>query len=202
MAILEALFGKRKKLELEDVRYEQKRLELRENNLLKKIEQLARDKDAYFRRGAEVKSRPLRRIYARKFEELTRQMQLEERELARIGKEIRLVSRLRMALERSSKHRSTLPILERLNEGQMQEIMKLIDSDNIKESEFAERLDILLGLTEPGQVIPEVGDEGMEVIKIWEKMDEGEFGSEEGLREATRAITREPRKEREAESPS
>lgn len=202
MSIIEKLFRRRKNLSLDEVRIEEKRLELKENQIVKKLESLDRDKGEIFKRGAETKSKALRRIYARKFEEATKVMQLEERELIQISKEIRLLSRIRMVLERSQKTRSAIPLLERLNENQIHELMKLIDTDTVKEAEFMEKVDLMLGLTEREEVTGEMGEEGMEVMKVWERMDDGQSDFEEGLKQATRAVTKkpEPQREREAES--
>lgn len=202
MSIIEKLFRRRKNLSLDEVRIEEKRLELKENQIVKKLESLDRDKGEIFKRGAETKSKALRRIYARKFEEATKVMQLEERELIQISKEIRLLSRIRMVLERSQKTRSAIPLLERLNENQIHELMKLIDTDTVKEAEFMEKVDLMLGLTEREEVTGEIGEEGMEVMKVWERMDDGQSDFEEGLKQATRAVTKkpEPQREREAES--
>jgi hypothetical protein len=203
MSILEKLFRRKKNLSLDEVRIEEKRMELKENQLVKKLENLDRDKGEIFRRGAETKSKALRRIYARKFEEATKVMQLEERELVQVSKEIRLLSRIRMVLERTQKTRSAIPLLERLNENQIHELMKLIDTDTVKEAEFMEKVDLMLGLTEREEVTGDMGEEGMEVMKVWERMDDGQSDFEEGLKQATRAVTKKPsEKERESEANS
>jgi hypothetical protein len=203
MSIIDKLFKKKKSLSYDEVRLEEKRMELRENQIVKKLEGMDRQKEEIFKRGAETKSKALRRIYARKFEEATKVMQMEEHELIQISKEIRLLSRIRMVLERSQKTRSTIPLLERLNENQIHELMKLIDTDSVKEAEFMEKVDLMLGLTETGEVREEMGEEGMEVLKVWERMDDGQSDFEEGLKEATRAVSKKPaekEKEREKEA--
>lgn len=203
MSIIEKLFRRKKELSLDEVRIEEKRMELKENQIVKKLETLDRDKEETFKRGAETKSKALRRIYARKFEEATKVMQLSERELIQISKEIRLLSRIRMVLERSQKGRSAIPLLERLNENQVHELMKLIDTDTVKEAEFMEKVDLMLGLTEREEATGEMGEEGMEVMKVWEQMDDGQSDFEEGLKQATRAVTKKPpEKEKEKESES
>lgn len=200
MSIIDKLFRRKKTLQLDQVRIEEKRLELKEHQMVKKLETLDREKQDLFKMGAETKSKALRRIYARKFEESTKNMQLVERELVRVGKELRLLSRIRMVLERSSKSPMTAGLLQRLNEGQMQDLMRMIDADNIKEAEFLEKVDIMLGLTEEREQVEGLGDEGNEVMNIWEKMDQGEFEFEEGLKEASRTITKEPPEEEKKEA--
>jgi hypothetical protein len=200
MSIIEKLFKRRKNLSLDEVRIEEKRLELKENQIVKKLENYDRDKGEIFKRGAETKSKALRRIYARKFEEATKVMQLEERELIQISKEIRLLSRIRMVLERSQKTRSAIPLLERLNENQIHDLMKLIDTDTVKEAEFMEKVDLMLGLTEREEATGDMGEEGMEVMKVWERMDDGQSDFEEGLKQATRAVTKKPEPQREHEA--
>lgn len=202
MSIIDKLFRRKKELQLDEVRIEEKRLELKEHQMVKKLETLDREKQDLFKMGAETKSKALRRIYARKFEESTKNMQLVERELVRVGKELRLLSRIRMVLERSGRSPMAAGLLQRLNESQMHDLMRMIDADNIKEAEFLEKLDVMLGLTEDREQAEGLGDEGNEVMNIWEKMDQGEFEFEEGLREASRSITKEPpeQEKKEAES--
>lgn len=189
MSILERIFNRKKKLTLEEVRAEEKRLELREGQLVRKLEILEKDRNAIFRKGAECKSRALRQIYARKFEEATKRNQLEERELLRMGKEIRVVGRIRIVLERRTRTPSALPLIERMDEEQLHELMKLIDTADLKEAEFMDKVDVLLGITEreAEPVTDALGSDGMEVMKVWEEMDRGQFEFEEGLRAASKA---------------
>lgn len=198
-SIFEKLFNRKKKLSLEEVRVEEKRLELRESQLVKKLESVERRKNDLFRKGAETKTRALRQIYARKFEEATKSAQLEERELLRLGKEIRVLSRIRMVLERQSRTSRTAPLIERLDENQTKELMRLVDSQDLRDAEFNEKVDTLLGVTEqePEEVEQPLGEEGVEVIKVWEEMDRGQFEFEEGLRQASKAV--EEREKKEAE---
>lgn len=188
--ILEKLFKKKKKITLEEVRIEEKRLEIRENQLVKKLESTERRKNDLFRKGAETKTRALRRIYARKFEEATKQGQMEERELLRLGKELRVLSRLRMLLERRSRTSRTASLLERLDDSQLRELARLVDSQDLPDAEFDEKVDMVLGLTEqePEEVTEGLGEEALEVMKVWEEMDRGQFEFEEGLRTASRAV--------------
>jgi hypothetical protein len=198
--IWDKIFRRKKKLTLEEVRVEEKRLELRENQLVKKMERLDVEKNDLFKKGAETKSRALRQIYARKFEEATKRGQLEELELSRLGKEIRVVGRIRMVLERQQKAPSAMPLLERLDETQLHELMKLVDTAELKDAEFMEKVDVLLGITErePEEVEGALGEEGLEVMKVWEEMDKGEFQFEEGLRQASKVVEKKA-EEKEAE---
>jgi hypothetical protein len=199
--LVDKLFQRKKKLTLEEVRIEEKRLELRETQAVKKLEQMERTKQDLFRKGAEIKSRALRQIYARKFEELAKRGQMEERELARLGKEIRVVGRIRMVLERQARQPSAVPLIERMDESQLHELMKLIDTADLKDAEFMEKVDVLLGITdrEPEAVTETLGSEGLEVLKVWEEMDKGEFEFEEGLKQASKAVEKADKK-REAEA--
>ncbi|HLG42383.1 MAG TPA: hypothetical protein VI643_03375 [Planctomycetota bacterium] len=199
---LDKLFRRsKKKLTLEEVRIEEKRLELREAQAVKKLELHERNKQDLFRKGADCKSRALRQIYARKFEEITKRGQFEERELARLGKEIRVVGRIRMVLDRQARQPSAMPLIERLDEGQLHELMKLIDTADLKDAEFMEKVDVLLGITdrEPEAVTDAIGTEGMEVLKVWEEMDKGEFEFEEGLKQASQAVEKTEKERKEAE---
>jgi hypothetical protein len=193
MAIIESFLKAvtSKKLKLEDVRLEEKRLEVKEGQYLRKIEGLEKEKQEIFKKGAEYKNVALRRIYARKYEERSKRGVLYERDLIRINKELMVIGRLRMMLE--SRRESNLSgLLEKLSSNQMNEIVRMVEADNIKYGEFVEKLDTILGIVDqPISEMEAVTGEGMEVMKIWEKMDEGEFDFDSALKEATKVTRKE-----------
>lgn len=193
MGILD--FFRRRKITLQDVRLERARLERREKQLAGEIEALAREKQDLFQKGAQVGTRQLRTIYARRFEEATRRLSDRERECVRTWKELRVLSALQRALERSPQAGKEGRLLSRLTESQMAEILRMVESDNVNEEVLQERLDVALGLLDETQKEPEIGTEGQELLQIWEKMDEGQLDAEEGLRTATEHVQKkkEPR---------
>lgn len=180
MSIIEHLLDNVKKLNVDEVRYEEKRLELKEEQLLKRVEEYELDKDRLFRRGASCKSLTLRRIYARKFEDLTRRIRDGEQDLLKLGKQLRLLNRLRLLFERKSDN-VVSNILKRLSESQLNEIISMIERSDIKEGEFLEKVDTMFGITDKTSEAEELGEEGKEVMKLWERIDQGKLKVEYGL---------------------
>lgn len=188
MAIIESLFKmiKSNKLKTEEVSIEQKRLEVQERKLLNEIERMEGEKNELFKKGADSKSQHLRRVYARKFDEKGKQILMKERQLFMLEKELTVIGRLKMALDANKKTTSSL--LRSLSESSLRDIQMLIEKDNIKQEEFVERLDTMLGLTDSlGEATLE--GEGAEVMKIWEKMDQGQIDVEEALKLASKTTT-------------
>jgi hypothetical protein len=191
MSILD-LF-RRRKITAQDVRLEKIRLENREKKLAAEIDALSREKEEIFRKGAETTSKQLRVVYARRFEESTRRLSLLERESVRIWKMVRLITALHHAFEHSGKGPGS-NLLSRLSDAQMAEIIRMIEADEIRGEVFSEKLDEMVGMVEGIESQREgVGEEGQEILRVWEKMDEGEIEFEEGLKEAS---------EKEKEKPS
>lgn len=183
MGILD-IFKGRKKITAQDIRIEKIRLEQREKKMAADIEAMAKEKEELFRKGAETTSKSLRMIYARKFEETTKRLQLMERESVRLWKEVRVITALNHVYEHT-RGSGGERLLAKLTDGQMMDIMRLIDSDDIKGEVFNEKLDQMMGLIDATDSGKEpIGAEGKEILGIWEKMDEGSMEFEEGLKKA------------------
>ena len=61
----------------------------------------------------------------------------------------------------------------------------LLEDDKISEEVYSQKLDLLLGVVnDPAYESADIGNEGLEVLKTWEQMDEGEVEFGEGLKEA------------------
>ena len=91
MSILGKFFKSRRgllDLSLEEIRVEEKRLEIRENQHLRKMETYDKQREEVFHQGAKTKSPARRRIYARRFGECSQRISLVERELTRVVKEL------------------------------------------------------------------------------------------------------------------
>ena len=177
---------RRRKLTGQDVRLEKIRLEQREKRLASEIDALSKEKEEIFRKGAESSSKQLRVIYARRFEEKTRRLSMMERESIRLWKEVRLITALHHAFEHSASGGTGGHLLSRLSDGQMAELIGMIESDEIRGEVFQEKLDEMVGLVDgvEGQR-QSIGEEGQEILRVWEKMDEGELEFDEGLKEAS-----------------
>jgi hypothetical protein len=188
MSILGKLFKSRRSLldaSLEEIRIEEKRLEIRENQHLKQIEKHDKIREEVFNQGAKTKSPARRRIYARRFGECSQRISLIERELSRVVKELMTLTRVRGILERKRQ----IPVqnlLQKLNEADLAKLSTLLEDDKISEEVYLQKLDTVLGvMNDPAYESPDLGDEGLEVLKTWEQMDEGELEFGEGLKEAT-----------------
>jgi len=169
MSILGQIFTKGKKgltdFGLEEIRVEEKRLEIRENQHLRQIEKYDKMREEVFHQGAKNKSPARRRIYARRFGDYSQRIGMIERELSRVVKELMTLTRVRGILERQRQVPAAQNVLQRLKEEDLMKLTTLLEDDKIAD----------------------IGNEGLEVLKTWEQMDEGELEFGEGLKEATAA---------------
>jgi hypothetical protein len=188
MSILGKIFTKGKKgltdLGLEEIRVEEKRLEIRENQHLRQIEKYDKLREDVFHQGAKNKSPARRRIYARRFGDYSQRIGMIERELTRVVKELMTLTRVRGILERQRQIPSQ-NILQRLKEEDLLKLTTLLEDDKISEEVYLQKLDLMLGVVnDPAYESQDIGNEGLEVLKTWEQMDEGEVEFDEGLKGA------------------
>jgi hypothetical protein len=188
MSILGKIFTKGKKgltdLGLEEIRVEEKRLEIRENQHLRQIDKYDKLREEVFHQGAKNKSPARRRIYARRFGDYSQRISMIERELTRVVKELMTLTRVRGILERQ-RQIPVQNVLQRLKEDDLLKLSTLLEDDKISEEVYLQKLDTLLGVVnDPAYESADIGNEGMEVLKTWEQMDEGELEFGEGLKEA------------------
>jgi hypothetical protein len=188
MSILGKIFTKGKKgltdLGLEEIRVEEKRLEIRENQHLRQIDKYDKLREDVFHQGAKNKSPARRRIYARRFGDYSQRISMIERELTRVVKELMTLTRVRGILERQ-RQIPVQNVLQRLKEDDLLKLSTLLEDDKISEEVYLQKLDTLLGVVnDPAYESADIGNEGMEVLKTWEQMDEGELEFGEGLKEA------------------
>ena len=188
MSILAKIFTGRKGLagmSLEAIRVEEKRLEIRENQHLHQIEKYDKLREEVFHQGAKTKSPARRRIYARRFGEFSQRIGMIERELTRVVKELMTMNRVRALLERQ-RQVPVQNVLQNLSEEDMIKLTTLLEDDKVGEELYLQKLDALLGVVnDPAYESQEIGNEGLEVLKTWEQMDEGDLEFNEGLKEAT-----------------
>ena len=192
MSILGQIFTKTKKgltdFGLEEIRVEEKRLEIRENQHLRQIEKYDKLREEVFHQGAKNKSPARRRIYARRFGDYSQRIGMIERELSRVVKELMTLTRVRGILERQRQVPAAQNVLQRLKEEDLMKLTTLLEDDKISEEVYSQKLDMLLGVVnDPAYESADIGNEGLEVLKTWEQMDEGEMEFGEGLKEATGA---------------
>lgn len=205
MSILAKIFTGRKGLagmSLEAIRVEEKRLEIRENQHLAQIEKYDKLREEVFNQGAKTKSPARRRIYARRFGEFSQRIGMIERELTRVVKELMTMNRVRSIFERQ-RQIPVQNVLQNLNEADLVKLTTLLEDDKVSEEMYLQKLDSLLGVVnDPAYESQEIGNEGLEVLKTWEQMDEGELEFGEALKEATqkeKAGGQKESKEREPE---
>ena len=207
MSILGKIFKVAKKglsdLGLEEVRVEEKRLEIRENQHLHQIEKYDKLREEVFHQGAKTKTPARRRIYARRFGEYSQRIGMIERELTRVVKELMTLTRLRGILERS-RQIPTQNVLQNLSEEDVIKLTTLLEDDKVGEEMYMQKLDSLLGaVNDPALETSDIGNEGLEVLKTWEQMDEGELEFDAGLKEAVqREKTGGTKESKEKETPS
>ena len=188
MSILEKIFSRRKGLSamsVEELRIEEKRLEIRENQNINQLDKYEKLRENVFNQGAKTKSPARRRVYARQFNEYSQRMGLMERELSRVVKELMTLNRLRNIFERQ-RGVASKNSLEKLSDADLGKIMGLLEDDRITEEVYVQKLDMMLGVVnDPAYESQDLGNEGMEVMKTWEQMDEGDLDFDEGLKEAS-----------------
>ena len=187
MSILAKIFTGRKGLadvSLEAVRVEEKRLEIRENQHLHQIDKYDKLREDVFQQGAKTKSAARRRIYARRFGEFSQRIRMIEVELTRVMKELMTLTRVRGILERK-REIPVQSVLKNLKEEDLLKLSTMLEDDKVGEELYVQKLDALLGVVnDKAYETQDIGDEGLEVLKTWEQMDEGELEFGEGLKEA------------------
>jgi hypothetical protein len=201
MSIMSRLLRRKKKLTdftVDEIRVEEKRLEIRENQHINQIEKYDTIREDIFHQGAKTKSPSRRRIYARRFNETCQRLQIIEKDLSRVVKELMTLSRVRAVMERK-KSGKTENILQKLTEEDMVKLTTLLEDDKITEEVYLQKLDGVLGIVnDPAYETPDLGEAGSDVLKTWERMDEGDLEFDEGLREAAQSEGPGGQKEKEA----
>ena len=201
MSIMSRLLRRKKKLTdftVDEIRVEEKRLEIRENQHINQIEKYDKIREDIFHQGAKTKSPSRRRIYARRFNETCQRLQIIERDLSRVVKELMTLSRVRAVMERKNSGK-TENILQKLTEEDMVKLTTLLEDDKINEEVYLQKLDGVLGVVnDPAYETTDLGEAGSDVLKTWERMDEGDLEFDEGLREAAQSESQGGQKEKEA----
>ncbi len=188
MSILEKIFKRRKtisSMSLEELRIEEKRLEIRENQHINQIDKYDKMRENVFNQGAKTKSPARRRVYARQFNDCSMRVQIMEKELSRTVKELMTLNRVRGIIERQ-RSVGGKNLLENLSDEDLGKIIGLLEDDKVTEEIYVQKLDMMLGVvSDPAYESADVGSEGAEVLKTWEAMDEGDLDFDEGLKEAS-----------------
>ena len=192
MAFLEWLVKRKKPLSQmtrAELRRQELLLEKDRNQLLRKVEKIAADKQKLFDRGSTEKTPELRRALAQEFELRTTEQLMLARQLNIRSKEMLTVSRLRMLRENADRAGQSSK-LGLVSETDLLRISKLIESDSVRAEIYHERLDEILSV---GAGVDEGADgltaAGQSVLNVWEKMDTGVIAdAAEGFEEADRTV--------------
>ena len=191
MGLLDLIRRKKKvdTLSLDSIKREELKLTVAENQKLSQLEKLEKEKEDIFSKGLKIKSPTRRRQLARLYEARSRNVGVLERELALLSKEITTTSAIRLAVERKQmKREGVAKLLSRISEA---DLVKILEDDKITSEAYIEKLNTILStITEDASsIISEIGTEGQEIMRVWEKMDEGEIESvEDGIKEAEKAV--------------
>jgi hypothetical protein len=199
MSLFAKLFGKTKtlsQLSAAELRREEILIGKQRDKLMKKIELTADAKKKIFEQGAKTASPELRKALAQEFELKSKEQMMAARELNIRSKELLTVSRVRLVKENQG--RSSLGGRLNISEADFAKIGGWIEDDAVNNEVYLEKLDELLelGAQSDSDVLnaTKLGEAGTDLMSLWDKMDAGEMKSDEALKQADEAITKQAEK--------
>jgi hypothetical protein len=193
MALIDKIFGRKKSLsELtkQELRKEEILVGKQRDRLMKRIEQIAGEKQKIFDQGAKQKSPELRKALAQEFELKTHEQVQVARELNLRSKELLTVSRLRLVRENTERGRA----LGRLNltDKDVAKISGWIEDDTVTQDLYNERLNTLLelGSASDSEALnaTELAGPGNELLDLWNQLDRGAMTKDDALKRADAAV--------------
>jgi hypothetical protein len=198
---IKSWFRRRRELSLVEVKREEIKLGIRENQTITKLEKLEKEREEIFAKGSKIKSPSRRRQLARLYDVKSGGVKMLERELNVLSKELTTISALRVALERRESAKEGIGhLLNRVDEA---ELVTLLEDDKITQEMYVEKLNEALSTVTEGSrhLFEDLGKEGDEIMQVWQKMDDGEIESfEDGLKAADKAVRSKEKTETEAET--
>jgi hypothetical protein len=172
-----------------DLRRKELLLQKQRDQLLRRIEKLADDKQTLFEKGAGEKTPEVRRALAQEFELKTAEQLMLGRQLNIRSKETLTVSRLRMLKENAEQSRTTGDRLGMVSQADMLRLERMIESDAVTSELYQERLDDLLSTAATEQGAAGLSEAGQAVMRIWDQVDSGMMKStSEAFEEADRRV--------------
>lgn len=142
------------------------------DQLIKRIGQLAEQKQKIFEKGKIEKSPEVRRVMAQEFDLRTTEQMMASRQLNIRSKEALTVTRMRMLRENAERATARGGKLGMINEKDLVSLEKLIENDKITAEMYQERLDSMLQTgIEEGESALTPGSQ--QVLDIWEQIDTG-----------------------------
>ncbi len=171
-----------------ELRRQELLLQRERDQLIKRISELARQKQDVFTRGRSERSPEVRRVLAQEFDLKTTEQLMASRQLNIRSKEAVTVTRMRMLRENAERAKARGSKLGLISEKDLVALEKMIENDNITAEMYQERLDDMLktGLEE-GESMLTPGTQ--QVLDIWDQMDTGLVNdSEQAFEEADRRV--------------
>jgi hypothetical protein len=165
-----------------ELRREEERLRIRENQALSRLEKLEEEREAIFRRGALACTPVRRRILARLFAGRQGECERIEEELSRLTKESLAVAAIRYRLERRQEGDSNA--LKKVSGNDVDGLAANWENLGVSEVDFASEVKNVLGKVSRsrGDPLKGISRRAREIMEIWERYDSGELtGVDEGL---------------------
>lgn len=155
-----------------ELRRQELLLQRERDQLIKRITELAKQKQDVFDRGRDERSPEVRRVLAQEFDLKTTEQLMASRQLNIRSKEAVTVTRMRMLRENAERAKARGSKLGLISEKDLVTLEKMIENDNITSEMYQERLDDMLktGLEE-GESMLTPGTQ--QVLDIWDQMDTG-----------------------------
>jgi hypothetical protein len=195
MALLDKILGRNKSLSdlsASELRKEEILTGKQRDRLLKKIEDLAGQKQKIFQLGATQKSPELRKALAMDFELKSQEQLMSARELNLRSKELMTVSRLRLIMESKEKGRALGRL--KLTDRDVARITGWIEDDTVAQDMYGERLDAILSLGQEADAdaVAAAGltQAGQELMNVWDQLDKGKVKDTEAFDRADAAVRR------------
>jgi hypothetical protein len=175
MSLFDWLTKRQKRLS-EMTRSELRRQELllkrERDQLIRRIETLAREKQDVFDKGRGEKNPEVRRVLAQEFDLKTTEQLMSSRQLNIRSKEALTVTRMRMLRENADRAGARGSRLGLITEKDLVTMERLIENDSITAEMYQQRLDDMLKVgLEAGEGALTPGSQ--QVLDIWEQMDTG-----------------------------
>lgn len=155
-----------------ELRRQELLLQRERDQLIKRISELARQKQDTFDKGRMERSPEVRRVLAQEFDLKTTEQLMASRQLNIRSKEAVTVTRMRMLRENAERAKARGSKLGLISEKDLVALEKMIENDSITADMYQERLDDMLktGLDE-GESMLTPGTQ--QVLDIWDQMDTG-----------------------------
>ena len=158
------------------------------DRLMKRVSDLAKNKQDIFERGKEEKTPEVRRMLAQEFDLKTTEQLMVSRQLNIRSKEALTVTRMRMLRENSERAKASGSKLGLVSERDLVALEKLIANESITAEVYQDRLDSMLHI-EADEPRAAMTEGGKQVMDIWEQMDTGLItDAAQGFDEADRRV--------------